>query len=129
MSILGFTAVSCDGPTCDYGCPYAKFKVKGVVTDEENHPVENIQVVVNHYDTIYTNAEGKYATLPQMIYPWDSVQLVATDIDGIENGGEYETSEQRIGFSSDEFKDGDGEWYEGQAIKEVNFKLMKKTNN
>lgn len=128
MSLLGFTVVSCN--QVEYGCPYAEFDMKGVVTDEENHPIENIQIAVsNHdYDTVYTytDAAGKYYLPTKEIYPWDSVQVVATDIDGIEHGGEFESATQLISFSSSEFKGGDGNWYEGKASKEVNFQLKKK---
>ena len=70
VSLLGFT--SCGnlfveyGVPVAYGTPSARWDVSGKVSDEENNPIENAQVIVRSpkpgqiRDTLYSDEEGLY---------------------------------------------------------------------
>jgi len=126
LAILGVFN-SCSQP-CEYGEPYADYELKGVVTDKEtSKPIKNIRIVHQTYrDTTYTDAEGKYA----FIYNdnlLEHLDLKIEDIDGEENGGEFEAQEIDVKFTNaDRVKKGDGHWYEGKYEKTQNIELEKK---
>jgi putative lipoprotein (rSAM/lipoprotein system) len=56
LSLLGFSLATCDRAVEKYGCPYATYEVKGQISDEDKQPLQDIQVVVQQYDTFYTDA-------------------------------------------------------------------------
>jgi putative lipoprotein (rSAM/lipoprotein system) len=119
-----------------YGVVPTQFEVKGRVTDADDKPLENIRVVLKLRDdeteenqnrqmlrdTVYTDANGRFETerRPEISLPW---AVIASDIDGEENGGEFETEEQQLTVQTENF---DNE--EGAFINEVNFTLTEKTN-
>ena len=127
LLLLGFSGAmyNCGGM---YGEPSADYEIKGIVTDKENaQPIKNIRVIHQRYrDTIYTNAEGKYA----FIYKGDlldQLNLKVEDIDGEENGGEFETKELDVMITiSDRVKKGKGTWDEGKYVKIQNIELERK---
>ena len=110
------------------GAPYADRTLNGVVTDKEtSNPIKNICVINQTYsDTIYTNAEGKYA----FSYHGNIVRtfhLKIEDIDGEENGGDFETQEIDVTFTKeDQVEPGDGNLYDGKFVKTQNIELQKK---
>lgn len=74
LALLGYT--SCGESSVEYGTPYAKYEIKGKVTDKENkNAVSGARVIVKALnrdlrplssyftDTVYTDKEGNY------IYP------------------------------------------------------------
>ena len=124
-------------PVPEYGAPYADFVIKGKVSGEGAGELEGIQVVLKPYkendyanETISTDAAGGYEIRKQW---WDSsgnftVQVIAEDIDGDANGGEFAKQVKEVGLKSSDFTGGDG-WYDGQAEKTVDFELKKITGD
>jgi putative lipoprotein (rSAM/lipoprotein system) len=119
LAILGVFN-SCSQPD-EYGTPYADYELKGVVTDKEtSKPIKNIRVIYQtyHSDTTYTDAEGKYA----FIYSAELGEyfyLKIEDIDGEENGGDFETQEVKGEFT-------DADFVNGKYAKTQNIELEKK---
>ena len=118
-----------------YGMPYAKYELKGIVTDKEtSNPIQNIQVVRHTYmeyggDTLYTDVEGKYAfPNPSSHFYMDSdFHLKFEDIDGEENGGDFKSKEIKGRFTeADRVEKGEGKWYQGKFVRIANIELEKK---
>ena len=113
-------------PVCEYGTPEAEYEITGTVKNKENsHPIENIRIIhQNYYDTIYTDADGKYA----FIYRGNllnNIDLIVEDIDGEDNGGKFESKTVNIKITEDDkVKNGSG-WYEGKYVKTQNIELTK----
>lgn len=126
LGLLGFSVVSCNHALEKYGCPYATYDIKGQVTDENNQPLKDIQVVVQQYDTVYTDVEGLFKAQGDLWVFKDSMTVAATDIDGEANGGDFEPQIKTITYSSSDLQGGDGSWNEGTLTKEINFTLKKK---
>ena len=125
LGILGITCSAC--VYTKYGCPYAEFEVKGKVTDQAGQPLKDIRVVVNRYDTTKTDSLGQYYKETQLMGAVTGmVPIEAVDMDGEANGGTFAPTTVYVNLTKKDFKDGDGDWYEGKAMKEVNFKLEKK---
>lgn len=140
ISFLGF-ASSCDplGGKTMYGSPSANFIVKGKVGTAINSPIAGIKVEmsmeinngtekVSYLLNTASSAEstGIYKVTGYGQWPGDKTfMLKFTDIDGALNG-EFETLDTTVVFKDPKFTGGDGNWYEGQAEKEVNVKLKAK---
>ncbi len=112
------------------------FVVKGTVTDADEKPVENIRVVLKLQDdesdespyrkardTVYTDNKGGFKTEPRpyIPLPWT---LIATDIDGPENGGEFRSEEKPFSMSLANF-----DYDERVYVNEINFSLEKVEEN
>ena len=103
--LLGFVGLSGVLNSCyyKYGMPVTEYEINGVVTDKTNaKSVQNIRVIRQKYqeygDTIYTNQQGIY-----VFKLWEDfsnpVHLKFEDIDGEENGGDFETQEIDVKFT------------------------------
>ena len=127
MGGMGILYTSCEygAPVSEYGVPYGDYKLNGVVTDKEtSNPIQNIQVV-QYGDTIYTNTEGKFTFYNDM----NNLHLKIEDIDGEENGGDFESQEIEVKFTqADQVEKGEGKWNKGKFVKTQNIKLEKKNN-
>ena len=84
--------------------------ITGTVKSEDGLPIEHIMVtaeweVDRHKYIVYTSSEGKF-TIPiheELVGTECSVSLTLEDIDGIENGGEFEKiNDQIMLFEEDE---------------------------
>ena len=74
LSLLGFSLAACDKIGADeYGCPYADYKIKGKVVDENGKAINGIQVIIpdpfgneeyTHRDTLITNSAGEFVARP-----------------------------------------------------------------
>ena len=132
ISLLGFSMVGCDKPDPEpkpssfvsaYGTPRAKFEVKGRVVDENQQPLNHIQITAGHAENIvYTDSVGVYQI---EAYAMTSLGIIATDIDGEANGGEFEPATKLVEISREELQGGSG-WELGDVTKEVNFELKRK---
>jgi putative lipoprotein (rSAM/lipoprotein system) len=140
LGLLGIAMVdSCIG-RAEYGCPHADFEAKGVVTDEAGNGIQGIRVVIsakypNPYytgapltDTLWTNQEGAYVTgesymVDDFAY-MDSVKLEFEDVDGCENGGEFQSVIVEVPVF--QVKPGDGNWYDGAYEAGANVTMIKK---
>lgn len=120
LASLGFVS-AITACRVEYGCPHADFQLKGNVTDENDAPIKGIRVAVSaEYpnpditgprDTIYTDEKGQYILMNDNFYNFHKVHLKFEDVDGPENGGEFETVEKDVSVS--QIKEGHGEWYGG----------------
>ena len=128
LSLLGFPSCDIVGTT-EYGCPHADFGVKGVVTDTENRPLEGIEVSVemeSGYETsvsAVSDRQGMYTVRMEVFPKDDKVQVKAEDTDGELNGGRFAADSVVFELSRSDFKGGSGMWYEGKAVRDVDFKL------
>jgi len=132
MTILGFSGCDLDPifgfGRVEYGQPSADFSIVGEVKSSEGKPLKGIRVIVNPerdqddeyskwvQDTLFTDSEGKFSK-EQLKYGWpskDKFKVTFEDIDGPENGGEFETVALiDEGLSIKQVKKGSGNWYEG----------------
>lgn len=118
--LLGFGAVACDNGSMDdvvaeYGCPHINFSLKARVVDEAGNPIAGIEVQTKENDFYadnYSDAEGNI-DLNVSMWPDTNIDLVFTDVDGAENGGEFEALELNIADKVEQVKEGSGSWYEG----------------
>lgn len=123
-----------------YGCPHADFEAKGVVTDETGKGIKGIRVMLTeetpngnysgkpYTDTLWTNENGVYQTTPsykteEFAYS-SSVKLKFEDVDGEENGGEFDKVEIEVPVFK--VKEGDGSWYHGAYEAGANVTMNKK---
>ncbi|MFV0417616.1 MAG: radical SAM-associated putative lipoprotein [Dysgonomonas sp.] len=133
LVLLGFT--SCDeiDPKDEYGSPYAKFIIKGIVVDgdsEDNTPVKGIKVVIArsyekdngerflyHTDSLKTDNNG-YFNLATVDFPSSQEFVIKfEDIDGTENGL-FESKTDDISFENPKFENGNS-WYQGETSKDM----------
>ena len=140
LGLLGVALVDSCIPKAEYGCPHADFEAKGVVTDEDGNGIQGIRVVISaEYpnpsyvgepiaDTLWTNHSGEYITAEsQMIDDFaymDSVKLEFEDVDGQENGGQFQNVTIEVPVFK--VKDGDGNWYDGAYEAGANVTMIKK---
>ena len=125
VSLAGLLGInlSCVGGE-EYGCPEARFNVKGKVTDPNGTPIPGIQVEMGSYgprDT--TDAAGQYSATLMSFPETQTFEIGFTDIDGTENGL-YKNDTVPITFQRSELTGGDGHWYEGSATKTLNVTLQ-----
>ena len=110
-----------------YGCPHSDYEVKGVVTDEEGNGINSIRVVVStqpldtdlkfNADTLWTDGNGEYGMTPEYAAFSKKVYMKFEDVDGSENGGEFQTVKKTVPLV--QVKEGDGSWYEGAYEADV----------
>lgn len=137
LALFGLSTSGCFIPAM-YGTPSADWSVKGRVTDEDNQPVAGIQVVLgNHFqsnehviydqeywplDTLQTGPDGTFQA-SRGGFPIQQLKVDFQDIDGEENGGEFEAVSLMI--RKIEYKDAKG-WYSGRAEIEIPDVILKK---
>ena len=126
MVAMGFTACKDEGPEetySMYGTPTSDYKISATVTDENGKAIPGINVVVRgskltsevidglilvtdkkgKIETDYFNSEDFYAT-----------ELLFTDVDGPDNGGEFEDKTIRVWrMQRTQVEPQDG-WYSGK---------------
>lgn len=134
LPLLGITMF--DSCRVEYGCPHSDFEAKGTVTDEEGKGIQGIRVVISaehpntNYtgkpltDTLWTNHDGEYATHHEQFAYNNSIQIECEDVDGLENGGEYQKVVVEVPVF--QVKEGDGNWYHGAYEAGADVTMMKK---
>ena len=153
LALLGFA--SCEkfnDVRLEYGTPSVDFKVKGTVTDEASNPLEGIRVIVrtefdNHPnprqsyvddlgryhayggdDTLYTDVKGRYESHELNAISIASQKVYFDDIDGAAGGGAFKSDSVQIkNAPNEQYKKGDGHWYNGGYEYTVDVQLQKKT--
>lgn len=139
--MLGFS--SCFLVPAMYGSPYADFKASGKVTDTQGKAIEGIRVAVTQhrhysnteyvtydqndwyeYDTLFTDASGKYLLESSIFSAPNDVSIVFEDVDGPENGGEFETATATPAV--EQTKKGGSGWYNGAYEVRADVSLQKK---
>ncbi len=135
ISLLGFTAAAAGCSSSEtneapeYGCPWAEFSVKGLVTDTEKNPIEGIRIVIEAEKqerfTVVTGSDGRYALTERPAGTvTGNVTVTADDIDGPENGGVFASRSETLSISGEDYTGADG-WYRGSYEGEVDFALEK----
>lgn len=101
-------------------------------------PIPDIEIkcLVEHhgdnrswFDTIPAVSTSSAGTFTYQFeeFPTDKLRIIATDIDGPQNGS-YEKDSTDLTLSDNDYKGRDG-WYRGTVEKEINFNLKKKIKN
>lgn len=137
LTLLGFSAASgcaveygCPPVYCEYGVPTMEFIVTGKVTDSETeNPVKGIAVTyIQHNewersDTVWTDEDGRFL-YESYDFPSDNPKFKFTDVDGEENGGDYETKVVTVPVT--QTAPGDGNWDNGDYSGELDVTLNAK---
>ena len=128
LAVLGFQTTGCAMKygvmEVEYGTPWADYQVQGKVTNQEQAPLRDIQVVLEfpkyggYSDTLYTNENGEYKFQGDFL-PTDSVSVTANDTAGV-----YASENKKEALSYDR-KDAD-RWYKGVGTAEADFELKEK---
>ena len=133
--------VGCDGginPVPDmYGTPTADYEIKGKVLDADGDPVKGIKVnVQDDWHSAFTSQGTECQSLDNGDYsvriktfPTDKLHLIVQDIDGAENGGEFEEKTVELDFSKIEYTGDKGAWYKGKKSLEQNIVLEEKVSD
>ena len=113
-----------------YGTPVVEFSVKGRVVDADSNPIPNIEVswVGNTYGKAVTAEDGTFEYKNEDIgFDMSDVTLTFTDVDGEENGGDFETEEVEVPLTQTD--PGDGNWDCGEyAATDVVVVMDRKTS-
>ena len=144
LAMLGFStaATSCEalneigggGAVCMYGQPSAAYVFNTEVVDEDGKPIKGIEVStpvehpygVSDITTALTGEDGK-CVLDFKTWPTGEFKVSATDVDGAENGGEFEAANAFVLIDSKDYKNpGEHGWHKGKATKRVKFQLNHK---
>ena len=139
MGLLGFA--SCGKSLVDdhddsamYGPPpYADYKVMGTVSDEDGKPIKGIRVSVllkyspwskDVEEKLYSDDKGAFQ-LTRTVDDLPPVTISFEDVDGVENGGEFVSTE--VTPKRNRTKDGDGKGsYQGAFEVQADVQLKKK---
>ncbi len=120
LSILGIgttaTYTACDiiPGGCEYGTPFADFKINGTVTNESGQSVPGIKILMM-YDSTYTDSNGKYNLVTESFPTDQNFPIQFIDVDG-ESNGKLQTVDTAVVFVDPDFKGGK-DWYEGETSK------------
>ncbi|MBR2429009.1 MAG: radical SAM-associated putative lipoprotein [Alistipes sp.] len=133
LCLLGFSAVSCDksnpGNLDAYGTPHVVFSLKARVIDEQGKPIKGIEVDANeHYwanDNRFSDDEGNIDTFGS-VSPGNQYRVRFIDVDGEENGGEFETLELDIRDKVVKVADNPHGWCEGEYKAELGDVTLKR---
>jgi putative lipoprotein (rSAM/lipoprotein system) len=123
-------------PVAEYGVPSADYIIIGTLTDTTTlEPIRNIKIIrcdsnTNSFipfDTIYTDSQGKYQSSIRAFPILDPIfKLKVDDIDGIQNGGDFQSKTVEVVFTSGDWIEIKSGMYKGKAQKTVDIKLKKK---
>ena len=115
------------GNLCMYGTPTMDYEIKGKVVDAmSGKAIKGIKIdrPYSYGDAPIntTDSDGKF-TITGSAFPRDTLHLIATDIDGSDNGS---YSDEKVVVSLKKVGKGDNSWYSGKyAAKDVKIKLKK----
>ena len=129
LAMLGYESCSLNSPD-EYGTPTVDYQVKGFVTDLLGTPIQGIRVRAPYnFDgsegqNVLTDENGRFELdeFHSMLYG----KLYVEDIDGEDNGGEFQSDTIDIwDLPKKEVEKGSG-WYEGKYEVTANIKLKLK---
>ena len=124
---MGFGAVACEEVNSDvageYGVPHVTFSLKARVVDEAGEPIEGIKVSANWIEG-YTNQDGEI-NINGSVFTGSQYRVTFEDVDGEENGGEFETLVLDITEKVEQTSDGSGSWNDGAFKAELGDVTMK----
>lgn len=105
-----------------YGTPYAAYDVSINVMDEDKNPIPGI-VLPYGGDSLVSDENGNISFKADEIF-----QFRLEDVDGPENGGEFEPKTVDYeDFSIVKVEDGDGSWFKGSFKADADV-VMKKVD-
>jgi putative lipoprotein (rSAM/lipoprotein system) len=140
LGVLGITNCSFWG-ACEYGTPYAEYKVSGKVLTEDNIPIEGIKTTISSgfsnnnniswggFKDSFSDKKGNFIQETEAFSsPNDDtfIKIVYEDIDGQEGGGLF--SKDSLIIKSTDFTQTEkpsGNWYQGKYSVSKDFKLKK----
>lgn len=137
LSIIGFTLPVVGCVPVMYGSPSTTYEVKGKVLDNKGNPINGIKIALqddatdpNPYEIAESQSleNGDYK-IRNTIFPRSKLYLSVEDIDGAENGGEFEEQTIELDFSKVEATGDKDAWYSGKKSLEQDIVLEEKTNN
>ena len=125
----------------EYGMPHANYKIIGEVTAEDGSPIQGIKVKYSRLEYTDDNGVKQYFQIEDNEFLTDKdgkvnarandwstqpkeITITLEDIDGAENGGEFQSqvlSEDKL--SIDFKKDEKGSWHEGDYTISFSAKL------
>lgn len=121
-----------------YGSPTVRYSVKGHVTDEDGNPIKNIKASVktcpyedgtlyHPIDSTMTDAHGQF-TIDNLCDGYlDHHKLILEDIDGEENGGEFQSDTLSLDqLEPKQIEPSSGAWDAGKYELTANIRLKKK---
>lgn len=131
LSILGFTLPVMGCVPVMYGSPSTTYEVKGKVLDADGNPINGIKIVLT--DDPYDIAESQSSEngdyrIRHTTFPTHRLHLTAEDIDGVKNGGEFETQTVELDFSKVEATGDKGEWHYGTKSLEKYIVMQEKSD-
>ena len=117
-----------------YGSLSATYHISGTVTDEGGQPLKGIRVsMVNIYDPSHTvqdssttDASGKFSLKEYEFYGDNDRILIAEDIDGLDNGGQFAPDTTFVGNLKPEQTEAGSNFYAGKFELKADVKLKKK---
>ena len=97
-----------------YGTPTVEFRVKGKVMDSDGNPIQGIEISHDYSGhKVYTLEDGSFDYASEDIgFEMETVTLEFTDIDGEENGGDFQS--KKVAVEVEQTEPGDGEWNNGK---------------
>ena len=129
MALLGFGSAGCESEEyygmAEYGTPTVNYQVKTRVVDSEGNPIKDIEVTLSgsedfSYSWAYvlettTQEDGTLAnSRTHDMMGVSKLYIRLTDVDGEENGGEFEELVQSVNVNHlNKIEEGDGNWYRG----------------
>ena len=140
MALLGFGSAGCEPESygvAEYGVPMVNYQVKTRVVDSEGNPIKDIEVTLSgsedfSYSWAYvlettTQEDGTLAnSRTHDMMGVSKLYIRLTDVDGEENGGEFESVKMSVDdLESKRIKKGDG-WYSGEYELKAKVQLKKK---
>lgn len=135
VGLLGFSFTACEkNDMVEYGCPSATYTVKGKVTNTDGKPINGIEINVRTdfdrggltktvpWQPCRSDQEGNYTMMVSTTGASDFM-LYASDVDGENNGGLFQTDSILVRGSKITLVDGDKHWYQGHGEATANFTL------
>lgn len=128
LALLGFSA--CDSKQM-YGTPTAEFELLGTIVDEKGNGINGISITteIHNNSTALTNTKGEFSLITKEI-PIGGDNIITytlKDIDGKENGGEFEQKQYQVQYTEeDRTANGDKGWYQGRFTKKETITLSPK---
>ena len=128
MALLGFGSAGCEPESygvAEYGVPMVNYQLKTRVVDSEGNPIKDIEVTVSEIEDFNnswayvlettTQEDGTLAnSRTHGMMGGFKLYIRLTDVDGEENGGEFEELVQSVNVNHlNKIEEGDGNWYRG----------------
>ncbi len=137
MSLFGIASCEDDGGDTPlmYGTPNADYKISGKVTNADGVGIKGIEVTTNELRELSSSSteaatattldDGSYTLEINGSSSLTKFTVNFEDVDGEENG-EYANTSKNVTLGSDDFKEGDGDWFIGKVEVTVDTSLTEK---